>query len=60
MNRVVFENKLEIVVFLPDGRLVQTHKTTFVKRHSLNTWPDFESAKKAFELGSVRWPQTED
>jgi hypothetical protein len=26
MNKVVFENKQEIIVFLKDGRLLHTHK----------------------------------
>ena len=56
---IVFEKKLEIIVFLPDGRLLHTHKATFAQRHSLHTWPDFESAKKAFEAGHIKWPQTE-
>jgi hypothetical protein len=60
MNKVIFENKLEIVVFLPDGRLLQTHKATFAQRHSLGSWRDFESAKKAFETGPIKWAQTED
>ena len=37
MNRVIFENKLEVIVFMPDGRLVQTHKATFAQRHSFET-----------------------
>ena len=27
MNKVIFENKQEIVVFVEDGRLLHTHKT---------------------------------
>ena len=51
MNKVVFENKQEIIVFLKDGRLLHTHKTNFSQHHSLDTWSDFESAQKAFERG---------
>jgi hypothetical protein len=50
-NRVIFESKLELITFTLDGHLLHTHKTNFVQRHSLDTWPDFESAKKAFESG---------
>ena len=48
-NRVIFESELELITFTIDGRILHTHKTNFVQRHSLDTWPDFESAKKAFE-----------
>ena len=58
---VVFENDAELITFTVDGHLLHTHKTTFVQRHSLDTWPDFESAKKAFEadLAHVRWGEPE-
>jgi hypothetical protein len=58
----VFENKLELITFMPDGHLLHTHKTTFVQRRSLDTWPDLESAKKAAEteLGHVRWGDPEE
>jgi hypothetical protein len=61
MNRVIFENKLELITFTLDGRLLHTHKATFAQRHSLETWPDFESAKKAFESapGQIRWGEPE-
>jgi hypothetical protein len=61
MNRVIFENKLELITFTLDGHLLHTHKTNFVQRHSLETWPDFESAKKAFESasGQIRWGEPE-
>ena len=59
MNKVIFENKQEIVVFVKDGRLLHTHKTDFSQHHSLDTWPDFESARKAFEMGHVKWGEIE-
>ena len=61
MNRVVFENKLELVTFTLDGRLLHTHKTTFAQRHSLDSWSDFESAKKAFETEPlhIKWGEVE-
>ena len=61
MNRVIFENKLELITFTLDGHLLHTHKTNFVQRHSLEIWPDFESAKKAFESasGQIRWGEPE-
>jgi hypothetical protein len=59
MNKVIFENKQEIVVFVEDGRLLHTHKTDLSQHHSLDTWPDFESARKAFESGHVRWGNIE-
>jgi hypothetical protein len=46
MNKVIFENKQKIIVFLKDRRLLHTHKTNFSQHHSLDTWPDFESAQK--------------
>ena len=46
MNRVIFESKLELITFTLDGHLLHTHKTTFAQRHSLETWPDFDSAKR--------------
>jgi hypothetical protein len=54
---VVFENDNELITFTVDGHLLHTHKTTFAQRHSVDTWPNFESAKKAFEanLGHLRW-----
>jgi hypothetical protein len=55
MGRVVLENDLELVTFTLDGHLLHTHKTNFGQRHSLNIWPDFESAKKAFESGPINW-----
>ena len=55
-NRVIFENELELITFTLDGHLLHTHKTNFVQRHSLDTWPDFESAKKA-EMGRAGWSQ---
>jgi hypothetical protein len=58
-RKVMFENKLEIIVFLPDGHLLHTHKSTFAQRHSLDIWPDFESAEKAFESGQIRWGEPE-
>jgi hypothetical protein len=51
MNRVVFENELELITFTLHGQLLHTPKTTFDQRHSLDTWPDLESAKEAFETG---------
>jgi hypothetical protein len=56
-NRVIFENDVELITFTVDGHLLHTHKTTFAQRHSLDTWPDFESAKQAFESrpGQIRW-----
>jgi hypothetical protein len=60
MNRVIFESKLELITFTLDGHLLHTHKTTFAQRHSLETWPDFDNAKKAFESGHVEWGQTEE
>ena len=60
MNRVIFESKLELITFTLDGHLLHTHKTTFEQRHSLETWPHFDSAKKAFESGHVQWGQMED
>ena len=39
------------ITFTIDGHLLHAHKTNFVQRHSLDTWPDFESAKKAFDTG---------
>jgi hypothetical protein len=59
MNKVIFENKLDLITFTLDGYLVHTHKTTFVQRRSLDTWPDFESAKKAFKSGQIRWRDPE-
>jgi hypothetical protein len=60
-GRVIFENDLELITFTLDGHLLHTHKATFVQRHSLDTWPDFESAKKAFEadLGHLKWEDPE-
>ena len=60
-NRVIFESKLELITFAIDGRILHTHKANFVQRHSLDTWPDFESAKKAFESGpgQIRWGEPE-
>jgi len=60
-NRVIFENDNELITFTVDGHLLHTHKTTFVQRHSLDTWPDFESAKKAFEadLSHLKWEDPE-
>ena len=60
-TRVIFENKLELITFTLDGHILHTHKTTFVQRHSLDTWPDFESAKKAFESGpaQIMWGDPE-
>jgi hypothetical protein len=57
MNRVIFENKLDLVTFTLDGHLVHTHKTTFIQRRSVDSWSDFESAKEAVEtdLGHLRW-----
>jgi hypothetical protein len=60
MNRVIFESKLELITFTLDGHLLHTHKTTFAQRHSLETWPYCDSAKKAFESGHVEWGQTEE
>ena len=56
-NRVIFENDVELVTFTVDGHLLHTHKATFAQRHSFDTWPNFESAKMAFEanLGHLRW-----
>ena len=56
-NRVIFENDVGLITFTVDGHLLHTHKTTFAQRHSLDTWPDFESAKQAFESrpGQIRW-----
>ena len=61
MNRVIFENKLELITFTLDGLLLHTHKATLAQRHSLETWPDFESAKKAFESapGQIRWGESD-
>jgi hypothetical protein len=61
MNRVIFENELELITFTLDGHLLHTHKETFVQRHSLSTWRDFESAKKAFEQGlnQIKWGEPE-
>jgi hypothetical protein len=60
-SRVIFENKTEVITYTLDGHLLHTHKTNFVQRYSLDTWPDFESAKKAVEtdLRHVRWSDPE-
>jgi hypothetical protein len=58
-GRVVFENDLELITFTLDGHLLHTHKATFAQRHSLGTWPDIESAKKAFESGQISWGEPE-
>jgi hypothetical protein len=60
-NRVIFENEWELITFTLDGHLLHTHKTNFVERHSLDAWPDLESAKKAVEtdLRNVRWGEPE-
>ena len=36
MNRVIFENKLELITFTLDGHLLHTYRTTFAQRHSLD------------------------
>ena len=54
-GKLVFENDLELVTFTLDGHLLHTHKANFDQRHSLDVWPDFESAKKAFESGPINW-----
>ena len=58
---VIFESELELITFTIDGHLLHTHKTNFVQRHSLDTWPDFESAKKAFDTGpsQIGWGEPE-
>ena len=38
MNRVILEHHLELITFTAEGRLLHTHKSTFVQRHSLETW----------------------
>ena len=38
MNRVILEDHLELITFTAEGRLLHTHKSTFVQRHSLETW----------------------
>jgi hypothetical protein len=58
-ERVIFENDNELITFTVDGHLLHTHKTTFVQRHSLDTWPDLESAKKAFESSQIGWGEPE-
>jgi hypothetical protein len=58
-GRVVFENDLELITFTLDGHLLHTHKATFAQRHSLDAWPDVESAKKAFESAQISWGEPE-
>jgi hypothetical protein len=62
MKRVILEDHLELITFTTDGRLLHTHKSSFVQRHSLETWPDFESAKKAVEtnLNHIKWGEPEE
>ena len=61
MSGLILETETESISFGEDGRLLHTHKTTFAQRRSLNTWPDFQSAKKAVEadLGHIRWGDPE-
>jgi hypothetical protein len=58
MSGLILETETESITFGEDGRLLHTHKTTFAQRRSLNTWPDFQSAKKAVEadLGQRTMP----
>ena len=46
MSGLILETETEFITFGEDGHLLHTHKTTFAQRRSLNTWPDFQSAKK--------------
>ena len=57
MSGLILETETESITFGEDGHRLHTHKTTFAQRRSLNTWPDFQSAKKAVEadLGHIRW-----
>ena len=61
MSGLILETETESITFGEDGHLLHTHKTTFAQRRSLNTWPDFQSAKKAVEadLGHIRWGDPE-
>jgi hypothetical protein len=59
MVGLILETETETITYAEDGHLVHTHNTTFVQRRSLDTWPDFESAKKAVDadLGHIRWQE---
>jgi hypothetical protein len=41
--------------YLTDGRVFQMDKRVGALRFSLNSWPDFESAKSAYHQGRVKW-----
>ena len=59
MTGLILETEPETITYAEDGHLVHTHNTTFVQRRSLDTWPDFEGAKKAVDadLGHIRWQE---
>jgi hypothetical protein len=57
MAGLILETESETITFEEGGYLLHTHNGNFAQRRSLDTWPDFESAKKAVEtdLGHIRW-----
>jgi hypothetical protein len=38
-----------------DGRVLQMDMRVGALRFSLKSWPDFESAKKAYYEGDIKW-----
>jgi hypothetical protein len=53
--RDISDNPKVNATYQADGRLLQMDKRVGALRFSLNSWPDFESAKRAYHEGDVKW-----
>jgi hypothetical protein len=52
---IIMDNQNASATYVDDGRVLNTDKATGAQRFSLNTWPDFKSAKAAFHAGDIKW-----
>jgi hypothetical protein len=53
--RDIDDNLKASATYQADGRVLQMDKRVGALRFSLNSWPDFESAKKAYHEDKVKW-----
>jgi hypothetical protein len=56
MSKLIADQQNIITTYFPhSGLLLQNDKDTGRCRTSIDSWPDLESAKKAFERGEMKW-----
>jgi hypothetical protein len=56
MSHLVADLQGMVTAYFPySGLLLQSDKHTGRARTSIDTWPDLESATRAFTLGEIKW-----